>query len=66
MPWDGIRLLGYVETIQLILGVTDKDLYQNPLTLWWCAWFYFKKNPKVYLENDIADEENACNITQHA
>ena len=24
MPWDGKRLLGYVETIQLILGVTDK------------------------------------------
>ena len=24
MPWDRKRLLGYVETIQLILGVTDK------------------------------------------
>ena len=23
MPWDRKRLLGYVETIQLILGVTD-------------------------------------------
>ena len=24
MPWDRKRLLGYVEIIQLILGVTDK------------------------------------------
>ena len=24
MQWDRKRLLGYVETIQLILGVTDK------------------------------------------
>ena len=29
MPWDRKRLLGYVETIQLILGVTDK--FQNLL-----------------------------------
>ena len=27
MPWDRKRLLGYVETIQLIQGVTDKSLY---------------------------------------
>ena len=27
MPWDRKRLLGYVETIQLILGVTDKIIY---------------------------------------
>ena len=27
MPWDRKRLLGYVETIQLILGVTDKVFY---------------------------------------
>ena len=27
MPWDRKRLLGYVETIQLILGVTDKYQY---------------------------------------
>ena len=27
MPWDRKRLLGYVETIQLILGVTDKGLF---------------------------------------
>ena len=26
MPWDRKRLLGHVETIQLILGVTDKTL----------------------------------------
>ena len=26
MPWDRKRFLGYVETIQLILGVTDKAL----------------------------------------
>ena len=25
MPWDRKRLLGYVETIQFILGVTDKN-----------------------------------------
>ena len=25
MPWDMKRLLGYVETIQLKLGVTDKN-----------------------------------------
>ena len=28
MPWDRKRLLGYVETIQLILGVTDKIAQQ--------------------------------------
>ena len=27
MPWDRKRLLGYVETIQLILGVTDNTDY---------------------------------------
>ena len=27
MPWDRKRLLGHVETIQLILGVTDKVGY---------------------------------------
>ena len=26
MPWDRKRLLGYVETIQLVLGVTDKRM----------------------------------------
>ena len=29
MPWDKKRLLGYVETIQLILGVTDKARWQS-------------------------------------
>ena len=28
MPLDRKRLLGYVETIQLILGVTDKRQYE--------------------------------------
>ena len=27
MPWDRRLLLGYVETIQLVLGVTEKHLY---------------------------------------
>ena len=27
MPWDMKRLLGYVETIQLILAVTDKTFF---------------------------------------
>ena len=27
MPWDRKRLLGYVETMKLILGVTDKLKY---------------------------------------
>ena len=27
MPWDRKRLLGYVEIIQLILGVTDRTHY---------------------------------------
>ena len=27
MPWDGKRLLGHVETIQLTFGVTDKTNY---------------------------------------
>ena len=31
MPWDRKRLLGYVETIQLILEVTDKILYYIPI-----------------------------------
>ena len=29
MPWDRKRLLGHVETIQLILGVTDKIKYHT-------------------------------------
>ena len=29
MPWDRKRLLGYVETIQLILGMTDKNVYKD-------------------------------------
>ena len=29
MPWDRKRLLGYVETMQLILGVTDKGKYYD-------------------------------------
>ena len=29
MPWDRKSLLGYVEIIQLILGVTDKNIYQT-------------------------------------
>ena len=32
MPWDRKRLLGYVETIQLILGVTDKAKYKPPVS----------------------------------
>ena len=27
MPWDRKRLLGYVETIRLILAVTDKLIF---------------------------------------
>ena len=37
MPWDRKRLLGYVETIQLILGVTDKicfDSTKHTLNVW--------------------------------
>ena len=29
MPWDRKRLLGYVETMQLILEVTDKNMYKG-------------------------------------
>ena len=29
MPWDRKRLLGYVETIQLLLRGTDKKLYEH-------------------------------------
>ena len=29
MQWDKKRLLGYVETIQLILVVTDKMIYMG-------------------------------------
>ena len=31
MPLDRKRLLGHVETIQLILGVTDKSDYSIPV-----------------------------------
>ena len=37
MPWDRKRLLGYVETIHLMLGVTDKYIYKYslfPRTTW--------------------------------
>ena len=33
MPWDRKRLLGYVETIQLILGVTDNTEYMSVIDL---------------------------------
>ena len=33
MPWDRKRLLGYVETIQLVLGVTDKIDYKVDLSI---------------------------------
>ena len=32
MPWDRKRLLGYVETIQLILWVTDKASFYSNIT----------------------------------
>ena len=32
MPWDRKHLLGYVETIQLILGATDKKKYRHSPT----------------------------------
>ena len=35
MPWDRKRLLGYVEIIQLILGVTDKSDI-----CWWFSGMY--------------------------
>ena len=31
MPWDTKRLLGYVETMQLIVGVTDKTPFTNKM-----------------------------------
>ena len=31
MPWDRKRLLGYVETMRVILGVTDKEIYEDKL-----------------------------------
>ena len=33
MPWDRKSLFGYVETIQLILGVTDKRYYISACVL---------------------------------
>ena len=33
MPWDRKRLLGYVEIIRFILGVTDKKVYPTPYPL---------------------------------
>ena len=33
MRWDRKRLLGYVETIQLIVAVTDKNSYLPLLSL---------------------------------
>ena len=33
MPWDRKRLLGCVETIQLILGVADKFIYRKHVYL---------------------------------
>ena len=33
MPWDRKRLLGYVEIIQYIVGVTDKTEYQSKRNL---------------------------------
>ena len=42
MPWDRKRLLGYVETIQLIWGVTANKLYlvlnKNAVKLWDLHW----------------------------
>ena len=44
MPWDGKGFLGYVETIQLILGVTDKWYYEELQT---CATSKAEPNPEA-------------------
>ena len=33
MPWDRKRLLGYIETIQLLLGMTDKCAYISSFSI---------------------------------
>ena len=47
MPWDRKRLLGYVETIQLILGVTDKMKYpvyaQNYIVPLFWDWVFHRQ-----------------------
>ena len=37
MLWDRKRLLGYVGTIQLMLGVTDKKFYEASLNTTLCS-----------------------------
>ena len=34
MPWDRKRLLSYVETTQLISGVTDKLIFMRTEKVW--------------------------------
>ena len=45
MPWDRKRLSGYVETIQLILEVTDKT--RSPVKCYWKLFFLFL-NQNIY------------------
>ena len=47
MPWDRKRLLGYVETIQLILVVTDK------IDIW------FKTEPVHEISNNVLLPRNS-------
>ena len=51
MPWDRKRLSGYVETIQLILGVNDKMTIAIVLTLQEVPWkyYYYCELPLRYL-----------------
>ena len=41
MPWDRKRLLGHVETIQLILGVTDKETFYMMVYIIQPKYFHF-------------------------
>ena len=47
MPWDRNVFLGYVETIQLILGVTDKVCYWVNLVILSLTYCYDTFNSHV-------------------
>ena len=69
MPWDRKRLLGYVETIQFILGVPDKteEVSSNLSIIYFYLFFSYKmfgftKNTRKLRFMFIAYENGICYI----
>ena len=55
MPWDRKGLLGHVETIQLMLGVTDKKIYKCLTSIGAIVFVHFLCYDRI-----VADFQGKC------